>query len=312
MSSDRLVALPTLVGERPVLSARQPRAKLGLAALALGPADRWLLQVIGEHPFLTVAELAAVLGVIPSHARACRRRLVDLGLVRLLGTEEVGTGKAGAKLAELTLPGLRLVAANVGLPLGQAVEIHGLVGGGPDYPLGTRHNLVRNLDHTLGVNRAFANLHRAAKLIGAGFDGGATIVRWDNAAVCARGRCRPDGYGIYRLGVQHYPFFLEYDRGTMSARDYRHKFSAYERYRRFRQTHYPEDHFPEVLVVAASAPAEERIAGTLRSHGYDDLPVNLATETQGQQSANRDGLLGPVWRLPHESSHNRHRWPQGP
>jgi hypothetical protein len=258
-----------------------------------------------------VAELAAVLGVIPSHARARRRRLIDLGLVRALGANEVEKEKAMAKLAELTLPGLKMVAANLGLPLGQAVESHGLVGGGPDYPLGTRHNLVRYLDHTLGVNRAFANLHRAAKVVGARVDGGAAVVRWDNAAVCARGRCRPDGYGIYRLGERHYPFFLEYDRGTMSARDYRHKFGAYEQYRHFRQTHYPEDHFPAMLVVAASASAEERIAQTLGREGYDELPVYLATETHSQRAADKYGLLGPVWRLPHESSPNRHRWPPG-
>jgi hypothetical protein len=52
-----------------------------------------------------------------------------------------------------------------------------------------------------------------------------------NAAACARGRMRPDGYGLLRLGRREYGFFVEFDRGTVRPSARRAKFTAYNRYR---------------------------------------------------------------------------------
>ena len=133
---------------------------------------------------------------------------------------------AALELSELTREGLRELAASLGLSLDRAERLHGLAGGGPEHPTPARRALVRALAHTLGADAVFVALHLAAR--GSRGDG---LVRWDNAAACVRGRCRPDGYGVCRLGGRDVGFFLEYDRGTERARDYAGKWAAYYAYR---------------------------------------------------------------------------------
>jgi hypothetical protein len=55
-------------------------------------------------------------------------------------------------------------------------------------------------------------------------------VEWRNAAGCTHGRLRPDGYGILRMGLHEFGFFLELDRGTVRSGRLRAKFGAYHRY----------------------------------------------------------------------------------
>jgi len=60
-----------------------------------------------------------------------------------------------------------------------------------------------------------------------------------------------DGYGLYRAGGRLYGFLLEYDRGTMRARDYRRKFAAYYRYRDTGRFQRDYTGFPTILVVTS-------------------------------------------------------------
>src|SRR5581483_8584310 len=117
---------------------------------------------------------------------------------------------------------------------------------------------------------------------------------------CSRRHVRPDGYGIYRGAGRLYGFFLEYDRGTMSARDYREKFAAYYAYWASRRFERDYDGFPTILVVAVNDPAEKRIAAVVKAPAVGraaELPVLLTAEWRiSGDPTNPNGLLGPVWR----------------
>ena len=126
------------------------------------------------------------------------------------------------------------------------------------------------------------------------------------------GATRPDGHGVYRHGDQLFDFFLEYDRGTSGVRPLVRKLNAYYEYLetdRFRRDY---TCFPVVLVVATSNAAEARFAKATRvaSVGrYARLPLLLTTVWRiYNDSANHDGLLGPIWREPDASFDERRRW----
>jgi hypothetical protein len=125
-------------------------------------------------------------------------------------------------------------------------------------------------------------------------------VEWRSAAACARGRCRPDGYGCYRRGEARYGFLLEYDRGTERAREYAAKLEAYYRYRDGGAAGRDYIGFPTVLVVSTCAVAEVRFAHQAylawERRGGRPLPI-LFTTTQLIHE-HPQGILGPIWRMP--------------
>jgi hypothetical protein len=65
---------------------------------------------------------------------------------------------------------------------------------------------------------------------------------------------------MIRRHGETYGFFLEFDRGTMSARGYGAKWSGYYHYRESRAFERDYDGFPTILVVTSDNAAEERIA----------------------------------------------------
>jgi len=92
-------------------------------------------------------------------------------------------------------------------------------------PVGPRRALLANLAHTLGADVVFAAIARAART-----QREKALVEWRNAAACAHGHVRPDGYGLLRLVRREYGFFLEFDRGTVRPAPLRARFAAYHRY----------------------------------------------------------------------------------
>jgi hypothetical protein len=191
--------LPRLVGDVLTASPTRACAASGLSRVALGlsETDRSLLWLIGQHPFLPAAALAAVLSWQASWARHRRNRLVAQGLVRFLEAHEAGAAAAADELGELTTEGLALVAAAHGLTAAAAVEHLGLAGGGPEAAFGARRKLVANLAHTRGGDEVIVGLYRVARqLRGTGSDD--AVQAWHNASMVARGRFRPDGYVRYQ------------------------------------------------------------------------------------------------------------------
>ncbi|HEU4927323.1 MAG TPA: replication-relaxation family protein, partial [Vicinamibacterales bacterium] len=300
--------IPRLVGAvcRPDASTSED---LGCLALQVSPMERVLLDVVGRHPFLTAESLATILGWQVRRVRARRARLIGLGLVRLLGAGERRESLPG-DLPELTQTGLAFVAAQQGLSLPRAVRFNGLAGGGPEHPTGMRRLLLRDLEHTLGTDAVFVGLYRQFEAT-AEKKGGDALLEWRNAAACGRRRVRPDGYGMIRRNGELYGFFLEYDRGTMSVRDYDAKWAGYHDYRDSRAFERDYDGFPTILVVTTNKTAEERIARSARAAAvgrWAPLPILLTCEWRiSIDHANHDGLFGPIWRDPHDGVASRRR-----
>ena len=256
--------------------------------------DRVVLDLVGRHPFLSVDTLAAVLDRDVRWVRARRAALLSRGLLRVVPADEVSPPElADCEMLELTRTGLEVLAAHLGLPLGAAVRQHGLAGGGPDHPVGARAALLRHLDHTLGTDAFMALLARAA----AAHPAGGGLVEWRAAAVCAHGRCRPDGYGVLRLGYRQHGFFLEFDRGTMRDDRLRAKFTGYHRYRDGGHASRSFAGFPLLLIVTTEPGAERRLARALRAadKGQGE-PLSALLTTTSLLELTQYGPLGAVWR----------------
>lgn len=282
----------------------------GRVVLGLSPSELELLDLIGEHPFLPPDRLATLLGWPLAAQRQRCRRLLARGLLRRLEPGEAKADLAGPELLEATAAGLALVAARQGLSLPVAVRANGLAGGGPDQPVGTRQKLLKELAHTRGVDDLFISLWVTARERAAA-GGDDALVIWRNAAACCHGPVRPDGYGIYRLHGERYGFFLEYDRGTMSARDYGEKFATYYDYWASGRFERDYEGFPTILVVTDVPGAEERIARAARAAAVGrpaSLPLLLACRWRLDDERNPHGLLGPIWREPDGAFHARRPW----
>lgn len=303
--------LPRFVGDGLVLPLARSHVRdgLGRVALSLSLADRELLDFVGRHPFLPSDSLAVVLDWSVAALLRRRDRLIGQGLLRLLGAEEASTDAAEQELVEATAEALTLVAAQQGLTLGAAVRANGLTGGGPDHPIGARKKLLAHPAHTLGADAIFVRfVTTARRRAAAGWDD--ALVEWRSAAACCRRPVRPDGYGIYRHAGRLYGFFLEYDRGTMSARDYQQKFAAYYAYWASGRYERDYDGFPTILVVTTDKAAEDRIARAAVAAAVGrgpTLPLLLTCHWRIDDPRNTQGLLGPIWREP--SSTERRCWP---
>lgn len=282
---------------------------LGRAALSMAPHDHTLLRQIGLHPFLPPASLATILGwEIPSVRRRLNR-LVGLRLLQFLGPDEAGRD-AEMEMAELTGQGLDLVAAHLGLSLATAGRALGLTGGGPDHPVGPRTKMLRTLAHTRGADEIFVGLYRTARQL-ANRGGDDAVMEWQNAAACSRHHLRPDGRGLYRRQGKFYDFLLEYDRGTMNARDYFKKFRAYYRYATRRDFEHDFPRYPTILVVCATNAAEDRIARVVRAIATGQqirLPLLLTCQWRVEDPLNPYGLLGRICRESDADFDDRRSW----
>jgi hypothetical protein len=237
--------------------------------------------------------VSELLGRTERWVRERLAELMRLGLLRVVPADELPGGVGGYDhLLELTVAGLTRLAASLGLSLASATRLHGFAGGGPDSAVGPRRALIRHLAHTLGTDAVFA-----AIATGARSQRGGALIEWQNAAACAHGRMRPDGYGLLRLGSRHYGFFLEFDRGTVRPAALRAKFASYHRYRVSSRAARHYDGFPTILVVTTGPGAEDRIIRALQAADVGQvarLPVLLTTT--GLIETHAQGTFGSIWR----------------
>lgn len=278
-------------------------------ALRLTPGDYEALDLVAEHPYLTPDQMAAVLGGSLPTVRRRRNRLLGMGVMRLVGDEEIGRNSA-LELPELMVEGLDLVAAHRGLSLPVAARALGLIGGSPDQPYGPRRRLLLHLAHTRGADDIFIGLYRtAAHRRDTGHDD--VMVQWDNGTMCSRRHLRPDGYGIYQHDGQFDGFFLEFDRGTMRRHGYLDKFDEYYDYASSRRFERDYHGYPTILFVTVNNRTEGKIAEmaqvAARRYGFP-LPILLTCLWRIDDPTNTDGLLGCIWRAPDTDFHDRRHW----
>ena len=277
--------------------------RVGRLALGLRASERVLLELLGHHPFVTPGEAAALLGRGDERARQACDRLRSRGLVAP-APARIG-GPAAGRL-ELTRAGLALAAAGHGLTPAAGARRLGLVGDGPGGRR-ARRMLLEHPEHTLGATAVLVRLARAF----AAAPLPAMLAQSEGEAAARRGRLRPDGAGVARVGGAAYPFYLEYDRGTTSRRARLRKLAAY--YARLEGGRWAREHrtFPAVLVVATTPAHEEAFAGAARAAAVGRplrLPLLLTSEDQLAPGADGPaGPPGPIWRDPWDPT--RQSWP---
>jgi hypothetical protein len=301
---------PPRLSQQPVPWASVPRpvdlalVRRALADWHVSAGDGAVLDLVARHPFLPPAAAGEVLG---GDVRWARRRcgwLVHRGLVRVLPPDELASDlHRKDDLLEATVRGLTLLAGPLGLSLATAVRYHGLAGGGRETPVGPRRALLAHLAHTLGADGVFATVASAARLQRDG-----ALLEWRNAAACARGRMRPDGYGLLCLGRSQHGFFLEFDRGTVHAAALRAKFAAYHRYQSSGGASREYDSFPTILVVTTGPGSEQRIVDALRATAAGrGSRLDVLVTTVAWIDNDSQGPFGSIWFDPERGV--RRSWP---
>jgi Replication-relaxation len=238
-----------------------------------------MLDLLARHPLLTSDQLGALLDTSHPRVSTLQTGLLRRGFLREVTLDASivdPTTSRRLRLLELTLAGSRESLRRLGLHSTEAARHHGYLA----HSSRVRRRMLRHLAHTLGANQFFVDLALAARHITrAGGDD--TLLEWRSAAACARGRCRPDGFGCYRRGDARYGFFLEYDRATERGREYAAKLDAYYRFRDTGAAAGEFATFPTVLVVSTSGCAEELISYqahlAAERHGGSPLPLLLTT-----------------------------------
>jgi DNA-binding MarR family transcriptional regulator len=267
--------------------------------------DRRVFALLARHPLLTIGQVAALVQ---------RPRQLVAGQVsdfeqRGLLVRATSVGLADA--VWVTARGRRAAARTLGLAAGPAVHHHGVLGSRRD-----EARVARQLCHTQGVNDIFVAFVTAARHPTA--RGVEELEIWRSAAACARGRCRPDGYGSYRRGTARFGFFLEYDRGTEKPAQHAAKLAAYYRYRASARAARDYTGWPIILVVATDDAAAARFACqavlAAERHAAPALPMLLTTTARIE--ATPAGVRGPVWATPDHCAwpaiDRRQRWPPDP
>jgi DNA-binding MarR family transcriptional regulator len=279
--------------------ARSGLERLAALSLVTSPTEKRALEWLGHHPLLSADDLAVILRVSGQLSARLLDNLARHGLVQ--STDKALENEAAPpRRYYLTDVGLKLLAARDGVPPRRYAR-YGIVaasmpkkqGGGR---LGT---LLRQLDHTVGVNRFFV------RLIADGAKNGPRLIRWLSASEAAQkftyGEVtrwlRPDGAGdIYWQGeIQR--FYLEWDRGTVKLPDLVEKCRLYAAYyASLARTGVPESNRPSALLVASS-PLREGVLWRTILAAFDEVassPCYLLTSVDTLVEA--AGPLGQVWR----------------
>ncbi len=289
------------------------RERLAALTLATDADEKLLLEWVGLHPLLDMAQLAVLLDR-PVAAVARRiARLLRFGAVEEMTRLPDGAARSATGFV-LGGPGLRWLAARDGVPP-RLYARHGAVAAATDggSTAGTRlDGFVRHVEHSLGVNRTMVRLAADARRAGH------RLEEWRSEAESHRRFrddsssywIRPDASGSLSCAGGRHAFLLEYDRGTLDAADHRAKLTGYHRYYRNREFAGDFGGPPGLLAVATDDRAEERFARAARRASREwasQLPLLLTTEWRfARDPSNTRGLLGPIWRAADEPAT---RWP---
>ena len=292
------------------------------SSLAPARSHEQLLHLIGRHPFLTVDQLAVLLGTTVHRVKRLEQELIADGLLRRVDHRELPRGTtpayehfAALGLVEITGTSRRRLAAWLGVSPAAARRYHGVTANGWR-GVRLRSRLLQTLAHTLGANGVFVAFALAAEVVRR-HGGSDVLVEWRSAAGCERRRCKPDGYGCYvRQGVP-YGFFLEYDRGTERAHKYAAKLRAYYSYRDSGQAAKDFDGFPTVLFVTTDAAAEDRMAEQAYRASFirGSEALSILSTTTARIAMAPGGMVGPIWRVLGSASEDSaclRAWPTSP
>ena len=104
---------------------------------------------------------------------------------------------------------------------------------------------------------------------------------------------RPDALAEYRVGSQQMRFWLEWDRGTMNARDLATKFISYAHYMESRERAKEWSTLPRLFCVSPDIAQERRVQRVAQA-ALSRIP-GLLLWTTIEVLLNEHGPLAPIW-----------------
>ena len=268
--------------------------------LFVRPAEKRALDLISDWPWISLQELAGLMGVAPQRASQVVHPLEGFGLAaRLQG--------AGRRLA-LTDRGLSLLARRDRTSVGVAKKRWSIALEDPNGDFEWRNvtgrrtrQLLRNLEHTAAVHGFLAGLAAQAPLLGW------EIVQIDPPRRASRhfrhdDRIRavnPDAFGILRKDGADWAFFLEWERRAVRPSTMSDRLAPYLRYY---SSHRPiDDHGvrPAVLVVYDDEIAQTHFLRVAREEMRAER-VTVPLWVSNREAIDALGPLGRAWRTPGE------------
>lgn len=240
----------------------------------LTPRDRHLLDLLDQHKTLTTDQLVDV--AFGSLGRA-RNRLNTL-LSRDILDRFRHYHRPGSQSWRWTLGpvGAALVAAGRGDPLPRPATVRDAT---------ARLAMSPTLAHLLAVNGFFVALTAHART-----DPSTRLDRWWNEARCrdeVGTVVRPDGHGVWNVGGQAVPFWLEVDLGTETLSRVVGKLDGYAKLP-------PPRSYPVLFWLPTAAREANLHAHLARTGVPDGLTVATAAD---DHAADTGGPAGAVWRV---------------
>ena len=292
--AERPLAKPSMPGN---LDGRAADGKIRghVLPVLLRPAEKRVLDLLSDWPWIALDDLAGLLGVTRQRASTLATALEGADLV-------ARTPGKGGRLV-LSDEGLAMLArrdrASVGAARKRWSSVPVEADGWRDVAGSRSRQLRRNMEHTAAVHGFLAALSRHAR------DLGWEIEQLDPPRRASRyfrhhGGLRsiqPDAFGALRRHDTTWNFFLEWERRAVRPVTMATRLAPYLRYY---STHRPiDDHGarPAVLIVF-----EEDLAVTHFSRvaleGMERTRTTLPLLVSCRSLLEREGPLGRAWRVP--------------
>ena len=270
-----------------------------LLPVFLKPAEKRALDLISDWPWISLTDLAGLLGVSVPRAT----QLVN----PLEGFRLVARPRDTSRRLSLTDRGLTLLARRDRTSVGVAKRRWSIAPEDAEAPFEWRNlagrrsrQLLRNIEHTDAVHGFLAALTAQAPLLG--WD----IVQLDPPRRASRhfrheGRPRavnPDAFGVLGRDDTIWPFFLEWERRAVRPSTMSDRLAPYLRY--FSSHRPTDDHGtrPAVLVVFDDEIAQTHFLRVAREEMRAEEGVTVPLWVSHRQAIDALGPLGRAWRTP--------------
>jgi hypothetical protein len=255
-------------------------------------ARQWdMLYLLLDHPLMSDQDLAAFLALQCKSVRSLLYSLHRLGCLDAIPTEAGMRWRLGER-------GLRLIAAANHFHVRNLAVVSGDETAAGTITLKQRGVdwLLEHIQHTAGIYRFFATLAESSQRVP-----GYVLCWWETGARCERRyqvgeqwyNLRPDALAEYCVGQQQFRFWLEWDRGTMNARDLAVKFASYEQYLASREWAIEHSALPRLVCVVPDIAQERRMQRVAQTKLAHIRGVEVLTTTE--ELLNEYGSHAPIW-----------------
>ena len=265
----------------------------------LKPAEKRVLGLVADWPWIAPAHLAGLLGCGRSRLAGTLRRLREAGLLS-------GTRARGRTLLAASDRGLTLLARRDRASAADARRRWSASLRDPHAPPAWRNvsgrrsrQLLRAIEHTQSVHAFIAQLAGQARARGA------ELVQLDPPRRASRyfphddrlHSVQPDAFAMLRSGGGASAFFLEWERRAVHPSTMAARLAPYLRY--YASQRPADDHGvrPGVLVVFDDEFAAHHFLGVARAE-LRRARVELPLHVSHRALLEREGPLGPAWRSP--------------